>query len=90
MSDLVNNCQRVLDFLLMVFLGRNGPSKILLLLVKEKTDVVLLLGSVLHGFLTLTEINNNIPAFINFFISMKTSYCAYHLILSNLIPYCVQ
>lgn len=82
MSSLVSNGQRVLHFLLVVSHGRNGPTNIRLLLVKGKTEVGVLLGSILHGFLTLTEINNNIPAFIP---AVKTAHCAYHLILSNLI-----
>lgn len=52
------------DFLLMVFPGRNGPSNIQLPPEKEKTEVIFLIESILHGFLILTEINNNFPAFI--------------------------
>lgn len=58
-SNLVSNCQRVLDFLLILICSGNSTSNLRLLLVKEKDEVVLMLEYILHGFLTLLELNNN-------------------------------
>ena len=64
-SNFVSNCQRVLDFLLILICGGNGTSNLRLLLLKEKDELVLMLECILHGFLTLLELNNNIASCIH-------------------------